>query len=266
MVNSSTTQAYYSTWQFILNEKRKPTKLLLAFFPTCLTLFLLSFNVNGQNSLTLSTQAIHSKVEVKDNWSPPTAVHRKDKLEGTAKGYGASLNYAFRLPFLLKDPRVRLTVGAGYFKQRFDLKRPFDYDSFLYVIFYTDNYAYHSWEWSVGLEYKYPLSKNYSLSGNLSYNWLKSFRQEYRPTFHHGDGDPTQTNYKQIDFGNMARLEFGLNRDFGSMFSIGLHAVVPLYTRWRNDEIFNDDPSGFSNPKFSVGSSVNISYNFFNNP
>lgn len=71
MVNSSTTQAYYSTWQFILNEKRKPTKLLLAFFPTCLTLFLLSFNVNGQNSLTLSTQAIHSKVEVKDNWSPP---------------------------------------------------------------------------------------------------------------------------------------------------------------------------------------------------
>jgi len=238
---------------------------MLKLYSACLTLFLLSLTAYGQNSLTLSTHAIHSNVEVSNNWSPPTAVHRKNQFDGTALRYGADLKYSFRPAFLIRDPRVRLTVGAGYFKQRFDLERPFNYASPLEPIFYTDQYSYHCWQWEVGLAYNYPLSKSYSLSGNLSYGGQESFRQEYTPTSNHGYGNLTQTEYEKLDFGNMAKLEVGISRNLGSRLSLGVHAVVPLYTRWRNDEIFGDDPSEFSRPKFSIGSALSITYHLKKN-
>ncbi len=244
---------------YLLQVKSIPKVCLL-----CLLLFLLSLASYGQNSLTLSTQIIHSKIEVKDNWSPPTAVHRKDVLDGTAKGYGASLNYAFKLPFLIRDPRVRLTLGAGYFKQRFELGRPFDYNSQVYIVYYTDQYSYHCWQWSLGMAYSFALGKKYSLAGSLTYSWLNSFRQEYTPASWLIE-NPTQTNHKKLDFGNMAKLEIGVSRSLGSRLSLGVHAVVPLYTRWRNDEIFRDDPSEFSRPKFSIGSALSITYHLKKN-
>ncbi|HRK53186.1 MAG TPA: hypothetical protein PK185_04675 [Cyclobacteriaceae bacterium] len=234
--------------------------LVILFFLTCIT----SLYAFGQNGFALSAPVIYSKVEAPNNWSPPTAVNRLNQFNGTSIGYGINLNYSFRPTFITKNQHFFLNIGAGYYNQRFDLERPFDYVSPLLPIFYTDLYSYYCWQLSAGLTYNYPLSKNYFLSGNLSYNKLNSFRQEYTPTSNHGYGELTQVNHNRIDFGNTLVLAIGLNRNLGNGFLLGLNVLVPLYIRWRNDKIFKDDPTEFSHPKFSLGSSISITYRLKN--
>ncbi len=224
------------------------------------SMVLISLTAYGQSGFTLSLPVIYSKIAVANNWSPPTAVNRQNQFDGTSLGNGVNVNYAFHPTFIIKNKCVFLNIGAGYFKQRFALRRPFDYVSPLKPIFYTDNYSYHCWQWSAGLTYNYSFRENYFLSGNLSYSWLSSFRQEYTPTSNAGYGDITQINHNQIDFGNMLMLVIGLNRSLGNRFSLGLNVLVPLYIRWRNDKIFGDDPSAFYRPNFSLGSSISITY------
>lgn len=237
----------------------RKTKLIF-----CLT-YLTSLTVCGQSSLTLSLPVIYSKVEVPNNWSPPTAINRENQFKGTSLGHGINLNYSFRPAFLLKDKHILLNIGAGYFKQRFDIQRPFDYVSPVQPIFYTDNYSYHCWQLSTGLAYNYPLSKNYFLSGNLFYNWLNSFRQEYTPMNNHGYGELTQVNNNRIDFGNNLMLTIGLSRLIANRYSFGLSVLVPLFIRWRNDKIFKDDSTKYFSPELSLGLSMNVTFYLQNN-
>jgi len=225
-----------------------------------ISLVLISPTADGQSGFTLSIPVIYSKIEVANNWSPPTAVNRQNQFDGTTLGYGVNLNYSFRPTFLIKNQHILLNIGVGYFNQRFDLERPFDYDSSVKPIFYTDYYSYYCLQGLVGISYNYSFSADYLLVCNLSYNWLNSFRQEYTPTYSVGTDHFTQINNNQMDFGNTLMLAIGLNRNLGNRFSLGLNVLVPVYIRWRNDKIFGDDPSTFYSPKFSLGSSISITY------
>ena len=203
---------------------------------------------------------IYSKVEVANNWSPPTAISRKNQFDGTSLGTAINLNYSFHPTLLIKNKNILTNVGVGYFNQRFNVKRPFDYNSPLQPIFYTRNYVYHGLQGILGLSYNYTIGGKYFLTTNLSYTWMRSFRQDYTPTSNHGYGELTQVNHNQIDFGNILLFAIGLSRNLGDKFTIGLNVLAPIYTRWRNDKIFKDDPSEFSNPGSSLGSSLSISY------
>lgn len=237
---------------------RKNT-LIIAAQMLCLLFSVASW---GQSSLSLSAPVIWSDVKVKDNWTPPTAVGYKKFLDGTAFGYGIDLNYSFHPGFIIKNRHFSLNIGLGYFNQTFNIKRPFNYKTQLYPAYYSNNYAYHSWQWIGGVTYTYPLNK-YALTANVSYRGLRSFRQEYTPTYGPSSyGFFTQTNRQQIDFGKMLSFDVGLNRRLGDRFSIGVNIIAPVYTRWRNDAIFNDDPATFSKPEFSLGTSCHISYSF----
>jgi len=216
--------------------------------------------IYGQGSLTLSVPAIYNKVNVTNNWSPPTAINRKNQFDGTSVGFGVNLNYSFRPSFFTRNKHILLNIGAGYFQEQFDIQRPFDYNSPIYLIFYTERYSYHCWQLSGGITYNYQINKNYFLSGNLSYSWLRSFRQYYTPTYNAGFGDFTQTNNYQIDFGNMLNFSVGISKNLGKRISLGLSVLVPVYIRWRNDKIFGDDPSTFYGPNFSLGSNISITY------
>lgn len=224
--------------------------------------YIASLTAYGQNGLTLSVPIIYSNVEVKDNWTPPTAINYKEYLSGASLGYGLNLNYSFRPTFIIKDKRFSLNVGVGYFQQSFDISRPFDYNTQVFPIYYTDYYAYHNWQWIAGLTYNYPFKK-FTLIANVSYTELKSFRQEYTPTGRLPStyGFFTQTNLQQIDFGKMVNLTIGVSRNLGDRFSASLNILIPAFVRWRNDKIFKDDPSTFNSPKFSLGTSISATYN-----
>ena len=220
----------------------------------------------SQGSFSLSMPVIYNTVEVTNNWSPPTAINRKNQFNGTSLGYGVNLNYSFRPTFIVKNHQLFLNIGVGYFMQRFDLQRPFDYVSPLQPIFYTDHYSYHCLQVLLGISYKYSINSDYFLIGNFSYSGLNSFRQQYTPTSNAGYGRLTQINHNQIDFGNMLMLAMGLNRNLGDRFSLGLSVLIPLYIRWRNDKIFKDDPTKYFHPKSmggnisSIGGNISIGY------
>ncbi|MCZ8021536.1 MAG: hypothetical protein O9302_07155 [Cyclobacteriaceae bacterium] len=212
-------------------------------------------------SLSISLPLIFSKVKIKDNWTPSTAPNYKEYLGGTAFGHGFDLEYTFHPGFLIKDRHFSVNVGVGYFKQRFNIKRPFNYDSQFEPIYYTDNYLYHSWHWMGGLTYTYSFI-NYTLIANVSYRQLRSFQQEYTPANARSSyGFITQVNRNQFDFGKILSFDVGIRRRLGERFLIGLNIIAPVYTRWRNDSIFNDDTATFSKPEFSLGTSLNVSYN-----
>lgn len=215
----------------------------------------------GQNELTLSTSIIYSSIEVPNNWSPPTAVNRQNKFKGNGLGWGTHVTYSFHPNFLIKNKNIRMNLGFGYFKQLFNIERPFDYDSPMQPIFYTDNYSYHCFQSIVGFAYTRSIGSKFSINGNLSYRWLRSFRQDYTPTASYGHGDLTQVNRNQIDFGDLLILEIGVNRNLGNRYSVALNLLTPLYARWRNDKIFKDDTSTYSHPRFSLGSSISVIYN-----
>ena len=218
------------------------------------------FTAYGQSILSVSVTTIWSDVEVKNNWSPPTAFDRKDYFDGTSLGTAINLNYSFHPTLLIKNRNILMNIGVGYFNQRFNVKRPFDYNSPLRPVFYTDNYIYSGLQWILGLSYCYPIKEKYFLKSNLSYTWMRSFRQDYTPTSNYGYGQLTQVNRNQIDFGNILLPAIGLNRNLGDKFAIGLSVLAPVYIRWRNDKIFKDDSSSFSHPKFSFGFSISSTY------
>jgi hypothetical protein len=236
--------------------------MLKMFINVCTIFFALTtIAASGQSEMSLSFPIIYSTVTVKDNWTPPTAPAYKEYLDGSAIGYGANVNYLFRPGLLLKNKNFRITVGAGYFNQKFNIIRPFNYSSQIYIGFYTEDYSYHCLQGAAGLAYSYPLGKRYFLSSQLTYNWLHSFKQKYSPT---REDFPTQVNKAQISFGNMLLLSVEGQRMIGKNLSMGLNIVAPLYTKWRNDNIFDDDPSTFFHPKFSLGASLNVVYHFMN--
>ncbi|MBX2947605.1 MAG: hypothetical protein KF725_17375 [Cyclobacteriaceae bacterium] len=219
------------------------------------------FNSSGQSNLSVSVPVIWSEVKVKDNWTPPTAPNYKEYHSGSAVGYGINLYYSFQPKLLTKDKHFFMNIGAGYFKQRFNVTRPFDYNSPVQPIFRTDHYSYHCWQGLIGLSYNYQLKKDYFLMGTLTYNALYSFRQDYVPTF----TAETQVNHEKINFGKIVSLNVGLNKYLGERFWLGLHVVAPLYTRWRNDKIFRDDPTTYYHPKFGLGTYLSVSYRISKN-
>jgi hypothetical protein len=219
-----------------------------------------SFNSCGQSNLSFSVPGIWSEVKLKDNWTPSTAPNYKEYNSGSSMGYGINLHYSFQPKFLLNNKNIYIHIGTGYFKQQFNVTRPFDYNSPAELIFYTDHYSYHCWQGLVGMSYNYPLKKNYFLMGALSYSFQYSFRQEYTPTYSTGTNFFTQVNHDKINFGKVVSLNVGLNKYLGRKLFLGLYLVAPFYIRWRNDKIFRNDPITYYHPKFSLGTFLSVAY------
>ncbi|MBS1579757.1 MAG: hypothetical protein JST29_08980 [Bacteroidetes bacterium] len=219
-------------------------------------------NTAYSNQLTLSFPIIWSNVKVKDNWTPTTSPSYKEYLTGTALGNGFNLNYSFSPSFIFKNlpNHFAINLGVGFLNQRFNIVRHFNYNSPLYPVYSTDYYSYECIQEAIGLNYNQILNQKFFITGNVSYSILQSFQQEY--FVFHAPSNPPQVNYNQINFGKSLILNLGIYRNIWRNFSLGLNALVPLYTSWRNDQIFKDDPSTFYHPNFSIGGSVSITYKF----
>jgi hypothetical protein len=214
----------------------------------------------AQRSISISATNTWSRITVPNNYSPSTAIKRQNQFEGRATGLDMSINYSFALPVLIKNSHILFHVGAGYFKERFIINRPFNYYSFVDIIFYTKSYSYDNLQAKFGVSYNYTLNKKYFLAAKVMYQVLNSFRQQYTPRSNPINYYPTEVHKQHMDFGNMVMGAFGINRYIGKQFSIGVDAVVPIFVRWRNDKIFGDDPTKYYRPRSTAGSTVTVRY------
>lgn len=224
-------------------------------------LFITATRVYSQGSFSLSTPVIYNTVEVTNNYGP------QRQIKGTSWGYGANVVYSFAPKFLKLTKNFTINIGGGYFKQQFNLTRPFRYHAPAEVLYYTKSYSYDNFHGIVGLSYNFPVKHNYSFDINVLYNWLGSIRQKYTPN-HYGAPDVSfnQIEHKKHVFGNIITSSIGLKKHWKDKYSFGLNLIIPLHTQWRMDQIFYDDPTKYFHPKSmggnisSIGCSISIGY------
>lgn len=115
----------------------------------------------SQGSFSLSTPVIYNTVEVTNNFGP------QRQIKETSWGYGANVIYSFSPKFLILVKNLSINIGGGYFRQQFNLTRPFRYHSPAEVLFYTKKYSYDNFHGIVGLSYNFPVKHNYSFNVNV---------------------------------------------------------------------------------------------------
>ncbi|HEY0057914.1 MAG TPA: hypothetical protein VGB56_02205 [Flavisolibacter sp.] len=223
------------------------------------SLLLLSFNCSsycqgkkGLNEIAISIPSIWSHVEVTQGNGP---VNEK---EGGAWGYGLNAAYS-RTIF----KGFFLTGGLGIFRQNFSLSRPTDYDDGVTSLLYsTSKYGYGCLHSLIGLGYNFPVKRGYFLKGSLTYNQLNTFSQEYTLAIMPPSGNDEVKRSEKYLFGRTYNAALGLRRLASGPFVYGIDAVVPVYTRWRKDPRFREDPAEHYSPRFSAGINISAAFKF----
>ena len=226
-------------------------------------LLAVSFNGYSQNGND-KINAIGISIPVIWNNSEATYYSLGNRKEPKGKGtsYGVNINYSRSIYKNLFG-----IVGIGYFNQSFGIVRPFNFtapDGTKPGV-YTKTYAYNNIHFFIGLGYKMNVSKNLSIKGAALYNLYNSYRQKYAPSnFFVGIN---QINHKSLSIGNIINLNLGVEKQVTKKISIGIDLLLPLSTRWNNDEIFfklgySNDEQQIARNKFSIGTMVSCRYHF----
>jgi len=176
----------------------------------------------------------------------------------TTFSYGLEANYS-RAIFR----GFRVSAGVGYFKQRFSNQRPFNYayDSSL-LLLSTKKYAYDNIKYSISLGYKHEL-KHVVLQESISYHHLWSFRQKYVPSMLTAMSyRKYQVEQQEYSFGKMVTINADVIKQIDPKFSVAFGLIIPIYTKWRKDQIFWENTNDYYHSKYGIGASVSIIYNF----
>jgi len=208
-------------------------------------------------------------VSVPMNWNNSNGVYyslgNRQEPKGKAVSYGIGINYS---SLLYKNWFA--TLGVGYFKQTFNIIRPFyfDGDTVTNLLYSTKKYNYHSLTLIAGLGYSHTLNNKLKLNGLCSFSLFNSFKQNYTPTGYSGyEHEQIQTNNKSLQIGYMVNISAGLEYFLSKKISIGADVVLPILTKWNNDEIFiksqfGEDSQKIAENRFSIGSTLSCKYHF----
>ena len=209
-----------------------------------------------QNHISCAIPIIRYEVEAIDNWGPD-----QKKLTGSAISYGVVMKYSIQPSVILGSRKLSVVVGGGYNNLVFRLRRPFDFESLVQPVFYTKRYAYNNLTGILGLKYRWLSTKKYEMETEIAYSWLLTFRQTYTPTRRHVSSDPhKQINRDFMKYGGQATATLGVRKSVKTRLMVGFDLVIPFYTRWRMDEIFDDDSTEFFSAKYGFGANINVVY------
>jgi hypothetical protein len=175
-------------------------------------------------------------------------------FEGKAVSYGINLHYSRKV-----FKGLFLRSGIGYLKQNFGVVRPFNYDDFTNLLFYTKNYSYDNIHWLLGLGYEYRLTSKYALTGSLTYNGLYSFRGKFTPDY---SGRKPQVVKNDFYFGRMVNISIGADRTLFKTFSAGVALLLPVNTQWRKDKIFWENNQDFYSSFSTIGFNISFNHHF----
>jgi len=182
---------------------------------------------------------------------------------GKSLSYGINVNYS---TILYKQ--IFGKIGVGYFKQNFNIERPFDFDDPTSLSFYTKSYSYENIYLLLGIGYKQILTNKINLNGLFEFIQLISYKQKYTPAkTSNSSFQNSQKNSKTITLGKIFNAAIGLERIINQQFSVEFEVLLPLKTEWNNDPIFykydySNDAQKIAKNKFSIGSSISCLFHF----
>jgi hypothetical protein len=147
----------------------------------------------------------------------------------------------FGIDALIKFQFVKVTVsgGVGYFRNRFNIKRPYDHtllnrgrDS-LAILTTTFNYTYSLLRFPLGIEYPLVNKKNMNVSIGLEYFLNFSFKQKYN------GGKPfknaNNSHYDWKFYGNSSQLFISFLIDQNKKHSIYVQPYIRLLNTYNED-------------------------------
>lgn len=177
---------------------------------------------------------------------------------GTALSYGINFSYS---RIIYKN--FFATVGLGYFKQQFAIKRWLNYQNpnGNKILYGSTSYLYNNINSMIGLGYLERVKKNFIIKEWVCYNSYNSFNQRYKnPSIH-----PSEN--KNFSIGYQLAANIGFEKELKNNFSVGANLIFPFYTRWNKDNFFtynyySDDEQKIAYNIFSIGISINCNYNF----
>lgn len=177
---------------------------------------------------------------------------------GTAVSYGVNFNYTQPL---LKNFYARVSIG--YFRQAFNLLRPFELrpPDLTKPLYHTKKYFYDNLASGIAVGYKKAINKKYSINADVCYNYLSSYRQKYFVS----EVEASKINKKTFSPGHFAAFDIGSERILNEKVSIGVNVCAPFYTKWNDDEIFtkfeySDNTQQIAKTKFSLGIGLSCFY------
>ncbi|MEQ1553964.1 MAG: hypothetical protein ABL929_07295 [Ferruginibacter sp.] len=237
----------------------KKTTLILVFIAMNIICF--SQEKNKQNnSVSLSMPVI---------WNNSNGIYyslgNKKTPTGKASSYGIVVNYN-----RLLHKNWYTTIGVGYYKQSFNIIRPFEFDgdTVTNLLYSTKQYNYHCVLINLGFGYSYSLNTKVKLNGAAAINLLNSFKQNYTPTNYSGyQHKTTQTNTRKMPIGYIANISLGAEYLISKKISVGIDALLPFVNKWKYDVVFiksgfGDDSQIIAENKFSFGTAISCKYHF----
>ena len=233
-------------------------KQLLLLLYLCSTIKLYSQEKTNSNKLGFSIPLV---------WNNSNGVYyslgNRREPSGNATSYGININYSH---FVYKN--LFLIGGVGYYKQRFNIQRPFQYRApdGSEPLVNTKKYSYQNIHLLIGVGYQKTLSTKWGVAGQLSYNMYNSYRQKYEQGYSPGKNEIYKNHFM---LGNMINLDLRCERYINNRVSIGAAIVFPIYVHWNDDKIFNkydyaDDTQIVANQKFSFGANFSVYYQLKN--
>jgi hypothetical protein len=237
----------------------KKTALILVFSSLNFSCFSQEKN-SQENSIKLSLPVI---------WTEANGIYyslgNKKTPSGKGIGFGIVANYNRTL-----YKNWYASIGLGYFNQKFNIIRPFEFDgdTLTKPLYSTKEYNYQSALLNLGLGYGYCLNTKVKLNGAASINMLQSFRQNYTPTGYSGyQHKTTQVNKKNWNIGYFANVALGAEYQLSKKISVGFDAILPFITKWKQDKIFIESGFGadaeiIAENKSSIGTAISCTYHF----
>ncbi len=177
---------------------------------------------------------------------------------GKAVSYGLNINYSKTI-----QRNYYGTIGVGYFKQIFNITRPFNYINPTDLGFSTKSYNYKNIHLFAGIGNIVNISKEFYLNFGLLFNLFYSYQQEYLIP----SNLPTQIITSSMELGKMINGSIGVEKFITKKISTGFNILIPIYVNWYDDEVFvkydySNDTQQIARNKLSLGSSLSLKYNF----
>ncbi len=231
-------------------------KTLLQLFILALTHTVVAQENKANNQISISTPLI---------WNHSNGVYytlgNRREPDGKAISYGINSRYS-----RIISHGIFATAGVGYFRQNFNIQRPFDYvtPDGSEPLIRTESYSYSNFNMLAGVGYQKKLSKEVIVKGEVIFNQYYAFREKYRQSYSPGVNEI----YKKSFFtGQSVFLALGMSKFISHRFSVGAEWLQPVHTRWKDDDIFfeydySTDSQIIAKNKFSTGISLSFYYHF----
>lgn len=234
---------------------------------TWIVLFILPFNFCFSQANKKQNNSVGISIPLLFNNSNGVYYSLGNRREpiGKSISFGINVNYT---KVIYKSFFV--SVGAGYFKQSFNIIRPFNFsgDTQTNLLYSTKSYSYDCLALNAGIGYSIQLNQKLKLNGVGAFTMLNSFKQSYDPN---GQGplipSQNQINKMSLQIGYMANVSIGGEYRLTNNISVGMDIVVPVKTKWQTDKIFiesffGNDAQKIAENRFSIGTMLSCKYHF----